>query len=125
MLEKLERLIFLYDFYGPLLTERQKQAIELYYEADLSLSEVAQQMAITRQGVYDLLKRTEHALEDYESKLRLATRFQEDRRKIEEAYRILNQVEISKQPWVQETAQILAEVLEIDGSPEGSDAGGI
>ena len=41
MLEKLERLILLYDFYGPLLTERQKQAIELYYEADLGLSEAA------------------------------------------------------------------------------------
>ena len=125
MLEKLERLILLYDFYGPLLTERQKQAIELYYEADLGLSEVAQQMGITRQGVYDLLKRTERALEEYELRLRLAARFQEDRKKIGKAYRILNRAEFRGQPRVQETVQILAEVLEIDSSPEGSDTGGI
>lgn len=122
-MEKLERLIFLYDFYGPLLTERQRQAIELHYEADLGLSEVAHQMGITRQGVYDLLKRTEHALEEYESRLLLAARFQEDRKKIEEAYRLLNQIKSNS--WALETARILAEVLEIKSSAEGSDAGGI
>ncbi len=125
LLEKLERLISLYDFYGPLLTKRQKQAIELYYETDLSLSEVAQQMAITRQGVYDLLKRTERSLEDYESRLRLAAKFQEDRKRIMKAYRILNQAEIKNQPWALETVRLLAEVLEIDGFPEGSETGDI
>ncbi len=125
MLEKLERLILLYDFYGPLLTERQKQAIELHYEADLGLSEVAKQMGITRQGVYDLLKRTERALEDYEYKLRLAARFQEDRKQVAMAYRILNQAEGNNQPLIQEVVRILARVLEIDSSPEGSDTDGI
>ena len=125
MLEKLERLILLYDFYGPLLTDRQKQAIELHYEADLGLTEIAQQMGITRQGVYDLLKRTEGLLEEYELRLRLAARFREDRKRIKKAHRILNQAGNRNQPWVQETLQILAEVLETDNPAEGSDMGGL
>lgn len=125
MLEKLERLILLYDFYGPLLTDRQKQAIELHYEADLGLTEIAQQMGITRQGVYDLLKRTEGLLEEYELRLRLAARFQEDRKRIEKAYRIINQAGNRNKTWVQETLQIMAEVLEIDNPAEGSDTDGL
>lgn len=125
MLDKLERLILLYDFYGPLLTDRQKQVIELHYEADLGLTEIAQQMGITRQGVYDLLKRSEGLLEEYEHRLRLAARFQEDGKRLEKAYRILNQAGNRNQPWVQEALQILAEVLEIDNPAEGSDTGGL
>lgn len=125
MLEKLERLILLYDFYGPLLTERQQQAIELYYEADLSLSEVAQQMGITRQGVYDLLKRTGNALEDYESRLRLAGKFQRDRKMIAQAYQIIKRAGDHREPWVIDVARILAEVLEMDRPAEGSDVGAV
>ncbi|MGI6513355.1 MAG: YlxM family DNA-binding protein [Syntrophomonadales bacterium] len=125
MLEKLERLILLYDFYGPLLTERQKQAIELYYEADLGLSEVARQMGITRQGVYDLLKRTERTLEEYELKLRLVAKFQEEQKRIKRVYRILCQADSRGQPWAEEAIQVLAEVLEIDDRAEGSEKGGI
>ena len=125
MLEKLEKLILLYDFYGPLLTERQKQAVELYYEADLGLSEVAQQMGITRQGVYDLLKRTERTLEEYESKLRLVAKFQEERMKIKEVYRMLCQADDRSQPWIREAINVMAEVLEIEDGAEGSEKGGI
>ncbi|NLW63320.1 MAG: YlxM family DNA-binding protein [Syntrophomonadaceae bacterium] len=125
MLEKLERLILLYDFYGPLLTERQKQAIELYYEADLGLSEVARQMGITRQGVYDLLKRTERTLEEYELKLRLVAKFQEEQKRIKRVYRILCRADNRGQPWAEEAIQVLAEVLEIDDRAEGSEKGGI
>ncbi|NLW45069.1 MAG: DNA-binding protein [Syntrophomonadaceae bacterium] len=125
MLEKLEKLILLYDFYGPLLTDRQKQAIELYYEADLGLSEVARQMGITRQGVYDLLKRTENTLEEYELKLRLVAKFQEERERIQRVYRMLCQADDGSQPWIREAIQVLAEVLEIDNRAEGSEEGGI
>ncbi|MGE5544410.1 MAG: YlxM family DNA-binding protein [Bacillota bacterium] len=114
-------MILLYDFYGALLTERQRQAIELHYEADLGLSEVAQQMGITRQGVYDLLRRAESVLEEYESRLLLAARFQEDREKIKKAYQILKQAGNDNQSWVQEAIRVLAEVLEIDNPAEGSD----
>ena len=125
MLEKLEKLILLYDFYGPLLTDRQKQAIELYYKADLGLSEVARQMGITRQGVYDLLKRTENTLEEYELKLRLVAKFQEERERIQRVYRMLCQADDGSQPWIREAIQVLAEVLEIDNRAEGSEEGGI
>jgi len=125
MLEKLQKLILLYDFYGPLLTDRQKQAIELYYEADLGLSEVARQMGITRQGVYDLLKRTENTLEEYELKLRLVAKFQEERERIQRVYRMLCQADDGSQPWIREAIQVLAEVLEIDNRAEGSEEGGI
>lgn len=116
MLEKLDRLVILFDFYGPLLTERQKQVFELHYEADLGLSEVAQQMDITRQGVFDLLKRTEHALERYEDKLMLVHRFQEDRKKIEEAHLILSQQNRNNTDWIAQVADKLSEVLNTDSS---------
>ncbi|NLV17023.1 MAG: YlxM family DNA-binding protein [Syntrophomonadaceae bacterium] len=124
MLEKLDKLVILFDFYGPLLTERQKQVFELHYEADLGLSEVAQQMAITRQGVFDLLKRTEQALERYEEKLMLVHRFQEDRKKIEEAYLILSRPDHNNTDLIAQAADRLAQVLNTDSIPKGVDGNG-
>ncbi len=123
MLEKLEKFVILYDFYGPLLTERQQQAIELYYEVDLSLTEVAQQMNISRQGVFDLIKRSEHALEEYEAKLMLANRFQNDRRRIKEALMLIQEAN-DKPPILLEISALLAQVLETDSFPKGVDRDG-
>lgn len=90
MLEKLERMILLKDFYGPLLTARQQEVLNLYYEQDWSLSEIASQLKVTRQAVYDLIKRSEHSLQEYEARLHLVERFQTTRVQIEEVYRLLN-----------------------------------
>ena len=68
-------LIWLLDFYGPLLTEHRREVMRLYCEEDLSLAEIAQQLCITRQGVSDALKKARTQLEDYESKLGLAARY--------------------------------------------------
>ncbi len=65
----------LLDFYGDMLSERQRLAMKLYYNDDLSLSEVAQELGISRQGVRASLKRSEDILLEMESKLRLAERF--------------------------------------------------
>ncbi|MEE3333295.1 MAG: YlxM family DNA-binding protein [Ruminococcus sp.] len=65
----------LYDFYGQLLTEQQAQAVSLYYNDDLSLAEIADEMGITRQGVRDSIKRAEKSLLMYEEKLGLFKRF--------------------------------------------------
>ncbi len=65
----------LYDFYGELLTDKQKEIYELFYQNDMSLSEIAGELAISRQAVRDQLKRTEKILSDYEDKLRLVERF--------------------------------------------------
>ncbi len=71
-LEKREKLIELYDLYSPLLTDKQRGYFENYYFDDLSISEIALNYNISRNGVYDQLKRVENSLIDYESKLKLA-----------------------------------------------------
>lgn len=67
----------LYDFYGELLTEKQQEVIELYYNEDLSLAEIASHSGITRQGVRDSIKRGECQLLEFEKQLGLARRFLE------------------------------------------------
>jgi len=81
MLEKTTRLNFLFDFYQALLTPKQHSYMSLYYLDDLSLGEIADEYEISRQAVYDNIKRTEAMLEDYEDKLQLFHKFQE-RKKI-------------------------------------------
>ncbi len=66
---------FLLDFYGEMLTEKQREVVEMYYNADLSLAEIAQHCAITRQGVRDAIKRAENQLVACEERLGLYRRF--------------------------------------------------
>ena len=61
-------LILLYDYYGALLTDRQRECFELRYNQDLSLGEIAQELGISRQGVHDNLSRTEMLLQNMEAK---------------------------------------------------------
>ncbi len=63
------KYVTLMDFYGSLLTEKQRNAMELYYYDDLSLSEIAEHTCTTRQGVHDSLKRAETYLDELENKL--------------------------------------------------------
>lgn len=65
----------LYDFYHSLLTEKQKSYMELYYREDYSLGEIANESNVSRQAVYDNIKRTEQLLESYEQKLHLYDKF--------------------------------------------------
>ena len=67
---------FLLDFYGSMLGEKQRRLFALYYEDDLSLSEIADLEGMTRQGVRDGVKRAESQLRDMEERLGLARRFQ-------------------------------------------------
>ena len=57
------RMTMLFDFYGELLTERQKEFFDLYYNEDLSLSEIAENSGISRQGVRDVIVRAEHIMQ--------------------------------------------------------------
>ena len=75
---------FLLDFYGDMLTEKQREVIEFYYTEDLSLSEIADNEGITRQGVRDSIKRAEAQLFDMEQRLGLAKRFREMRGGLEQ-----------------------------------------
>ena len=74
MNEILEQAL-LYDFYGELLTSHQKEIYEQFVLEDLSLSEIAEDAGISRQGVHDLIKRCNKTLEGYEAKLHLVEKF--------------------------------------------------
>ena len=69
------RMTMLYDFYGELLTERQKEFFDLYYNEDLSLSEIAENSGISRQGVRDVIVRAEGIMQEIEDKTGLIRRF--------------------------------------------------
>ncbi len=75
-MDKLLRQSLLYDFYGELLTDHQKNIYEDIILNDLSYTEVAREEGISRQGVYDLVKRCDKILEEYEAKLHLVEKFQ-------------------------------------------------
>ena len=69
------RMTMLYDFYGELLTDRQKEFYQLYYDDDLSLSEIAENYGISRQGVRDVIVRAENYMTEIEDKTGLVKRF--------------------------------------------------
>ncbi len=78
-IEKLDEIVqqsILYDFYGELLSDHKKQIFEDYVLNDLSLSEIAVEQGISRQGVYDIVRRCTMELKEYEEKLSLARKFQ-------------------------------------------------
>ena len=73
------RMTMLYDFYGELLTERQREFFDLYYNDDLSLSEIAENAGISRQGVRDVIVRAEGIMQEVEDKPGLIKRFEQMR----------------------------------------------
>ncbi len=75
--EKDLEIALLLDFYGELLSDSRRQAAELYYNEDLSLGEVAEELGITRQGVRDSIEKAKTQLATYEEKLGLAAKFRE------------------------------------------------
>lgn len=83
MIEKKVEVSVLYDYYQELLTKTQQNIIELYFNYDLSLSEIAEEIGISRQAVYDHIKRTEKLLFEYEEKLRMVKSDEIRREKIQ------------------------------------------
>lgn len=84
MLAKTTRVNFLFDFYQMLLTPKQRSYMSLYYLEDYSLGEIGDEYDVSRQAVYDNIRRTEAMLEEYESKLLLFQKFQERAKMIEQ-----------------------------------------
>lgn len=76
-LEKKQRVNLLMDCYEELLTDKQRQYLSLYYDEDLSLSEIADDLNVSRNAVYDNLKRAVASLEEYEKKLHLLKKHQQ------------------------------------------------
>lgn len=96
-MNKILEQTLLYDFYGELLTPHQKEIYEQFVLDDLSLSEIAEGAGISRQGVHDLVRRCQKALEEYEEKLRLVERFLSIKEKVGKIDRILEQWEEKKE----------------------------
>lgn len=76
MIENTARVNMLYDFYHPLLTQKQKSYLEMYHREDYSLGEISELTNVSRQAVYDTIRRTEQTLEKYEQLLHLYDKFQ-------------------------------------------------
>ena len=82
----------LLDFYGEMLTEKQRDMVDYYYNDDLSLSEIAENEGITRQGVRDAIKRAETQLQEMENRLGVAKRFEDMSRSLNEIIECSNQI---------------------------------
>ena len=87
-MEKFVEQTFLFDFYGELLTERQRQVYTSVVFEDYSLSEVAEELNISRQGVHDMVRRCDRALEGYEEKLHLVEKFVNIRSQVMEIHEL-------------------------------------
>ncbi len=95
MFEKNLNIGYLLDFYGDILSERRRDALDFYYNNDMSLSEIAEEMGISRQGVRDLIKKAEDELLFYEEKLGLAKKFADAQGHAKRALELCRQSDIS------------------------------
>ncbi|WP_139185920.1 putative DNA-binding protein [Alteribacillus bidgolensis] len=113
MLEKTVRMNALFDFYQPLLTLKQQKYMELYFLDDFSLGEISETFDVSRQAVYDNIRRTEAMLEEYEEKLGLYQKYKERTKR----YRQLRKYaeESSPSPGLMKTIDAL-EKLEEEGT---------
>lgn len=115
-LEKRLELAALMSAYAQLLTERQRETLRMYYEEDLSLSEIAEQTGVSRQGVHDALTRAARDMRGYEEKLGLLRRDREARGAIKALFRAADALPGGAQAQaVRDALSALTAALEIDG----------
>lgn len=111
-MEKIVEQGLLYDFYGELLTDHQKKIYEDAVFADLSLGEIASEYGISRQGVHDLIKRCNTALQEYEEKLHLIQKFMTVKMKIAKINELTDNENLSRREMAEEIRRISGEILE-------------
>ena len=92
-MEKIFKQALLYDFYGELLTPHQRSIYEDAVYNDMSLSEIAQEYGISRQGVHDLIKRCDKILQGYENKLQLVNKFTNAKDKVSKILELVDELE--------------------------------
>lgn len=109
VLDQTTEVNLLYDFYGVLLTAKQQKLLELYYQEDWSLSEIAEHQEISRQAVFEAIKRAQVVLADYEAKLGLLAKYRERQTKIHQLQDLLKDMEKPS-----EVETILARLLELE-----------
>lgn len=110
--ERLE-LSLLYDFYGALLKENQQRMFEAYILEDYNFSEIASQEGISRQGVYDAIKRASKQLREYEEKLGLVARFEKQKLSVQALRQEVRKLQMpgEEKRW-RKVFQILESILE-------------
>ncbi len=101
----------LYDFYGALLTDKQREVMELYHEENFSIVEIAKEMKVSKQAVYDNLKKSDKILRDYEEKLGLMMSLLKTREAIESAERKIDEMMAS--PKLTEGDPLKKDLLEL------------
>ncbi|MEF9917470.1 MAG: DNA-binding protein [Lachnospiraceae bacterium] len=114
MNEILEQAL-LYDFYGELLTNHQKNIYEQFIQEDLSLSEIGVNEGISRQGVHDLIKRCNKILEEYEAKLHLVEKFLFIKARLTKMNELIEaemSVQESTSEWMKDMKRISSEIIE-------------
>lgn len=92
MVKNMAEISMLYDFYGDLLTERQRAVLDYYYGDDFTLREIAEHAGISRQAVHDTVHKAEKSLRSYEAVLGLVSRYRQTSAEIERASEILQDV---------------------------------
>lgn len=115
--EDIYEMTVLLDFYGQLLTPRQYDIMDLYYNSDLSLGEIAENLNISRQGVYDSIRKAKLALADYEKRLGLVERFRIQEENVEKALKSLERIGkkspgIKEDPDYNEAMELLGRLLD-------------
>ena len=111
-MEKIVEQGLLYDFYGELLTDHQKNIYEDAVFGDLSLGEIAKEYNISRQGVHDLIKRCDNSLQDYENKLHLVQKFMSIKQKVEEIGILTENTNLSREELGMRLNEIASQILE-------------
>ncbi len=107
MLEQRLYLAELFDIYGPLLTDKQQKGLSMHLFEDFSMSEIGEDLAVSRQAVYDILHRSEQTMAAYEKKLGLAQRLREQRQELTEIYDDISQLSSNKKIDEKEANHIL------------------
>lgn len=101
----------LLDFYGELLTEKQRECYDLHYNEDLSLAEIAEQSGISRQAVWDNIRRAESALQIYEEKTGLVARFTENAKALEQIKAVTERLSVLTEGEVKRLADEASELV--------------
>ncbi len=108
-MEEIYEISMLLDFYGQMITRRQFEILDLHYNSDYSLGEIAEYLSISRQGVYDNIKRGKAALVEFEQKLGLVRRFSEQAERAREIYKQLGEIDVKKLDEKERTAMLAIE----------------
>jgi len=112
-MEKIVQQGILYDFYGELLTDHQKQVYESVVYENMSLGEIADEQGVSRQAIHDLIKRTDKILLDYENKLGLINKFEEIKVQIAKMNCKLNELEASDEKDYAEIRELCEHIIDL------------